>query len=135
MLLSTHILPEVTLICQRVAIINDGRLLAIDSPDGLRRASEQSNRVSLVATADPKAIREAILAIDGVVSVDVRASAEKSDLLSVECHVDAREGIEAAVARTVAARWSLHRLERQQPTLENVFLRYVGAPANREGAA
>jgi ABC-2 type transport system ATP-binding protein len=128
-LLSTHILPEVTLICQRVAIINDGRLLAIDSPEGLRRASEKSNRVSLVATGDPKTIREEILAIDGVVSVDVRASAEKGDVLFVECHVDTREGVEAAIARSVATRWALHRLERQQPTLENVFLRYVGAPA------
>ena len=41
-LLSTHILPEVTLICRRVAIINQGRLLAIDSPGGLQRASEQT---------------------------------------------------------------------------------------------
>ena len=33
--------------------------------------------------------------------------------------------VEARIARVVATRWSLHRLERQQPTLENVFLRYV----------
>ena len=50
-LLSTHILAEVTLICQRVAIINDGRLLAIDSPTGLQRALEQTNRVTLQVTA------------------------------------------------------------------------------------
>ncbi len=36
-LLSTHILPEVTLICRRVAIINQGRLLAIDSPTACRK--------------------------------------------------------------------------------------------------
>ena len=42
-LFSTHILAEVTLICQRVAIINHGRLLAIDSPRGLQRAVEQTN--------------------------------------------------------------------------------------------
>jgi len=42
-LLSTHILHEATLICQRVAIINQGRLLAIDSPSGLQRASKQTN--------------------------------------------------------------------------------------------
>jgi len=43
----------------------------------------------------------------------------------VHCQVDAREGIEARIARAVASRWDLHRLERQQPTLENIFLRYV----------
>lgn len=125
-LLSTHILPEVTLICQRVAIINDGRLLAIDTPEGLQRASEQTNRVSILASGPADAMREAVLAIDGVRSVAIRPHATHSDLLSVECHVDARDGVEAAIARTVATHWSLHRLERQQPTLENVFLRYVG---------
>ena len=126
-LLSTHILPEVTLICQRVAIINDGRLLAIDTPQGLQRASEQTNRVSILASGQAEAMREAVLAIDGVRSVDIRPHAQHADLLSIECHVDAHDGVEAAIARAVATRWSLHRLERQQPTLENVFLRYVGA--------
>ena len=129
-LLSTHILPEVTLICQRVAIINDGRLLAIDSPEGLQRASEQTNRVSLLATGPADAIREAILAIDGVRAVDIRANANRGDLLLIECQVDARDGVESAIARAVAGRWSLHRLERQQPTLENVFLRYISESPN-----
>jgi ABC-2 type transport system ATP-binding protein len=124
-LLSTHILPEVTLICQRVAIINDGRLLAIDTPEGLQRASEQTNRVSMLASGSAEAMREALLSIDGVRSVDIRANAQHRDWLSIECQVDARDGVEAAIARAVAMRWSLHRLERQQPTLENVFLRYV----------
>ena len=44
-------------------------------------------------------------------------------------------GVEAAIARAVAARWDLHRLERQQPTLENVFLRYVHGAAGRGEAA
>jgi ABC-2 type transport system ATP-binding protein len=134
-LLSTHILPEVTLICQRVAIINDGRLLAIDSPEGLQRASEQSNRVSLLVAGPADAIREAIVEIDGVISVDVRFAADGGDFLSVDCHVDARAGIEAAIAKAVASRWSLHRLERQQPTLENIFLRYVGEPTDSRSAA
>ena len=133
-LLSTHILPEVTLICQRVAIINDGRLLAIDSPAGLQRASEQTNRVSLLATGPADAIRDAILSIEGVTTVDVRPNADRGDLLSIECQVDARDGVEAAIARAVAGRWSLHRLERQQPTLENVFLSYIGETPNAKYA-
>ena len=109
-LLSTHILPEVTMICRRVAIINHGRLLA-------------------------KPLREELMAVDGVRALDIRASAGDTPVLSVECHVDAREGVEAAIARAVANRWALHRLERHQPTLENIFLHYVGeAPAAR-GAA
>lgn len=125
-LLSTHILPEVTLICQRVAIINDGHLLAIDSPDGLQRASEQTNSVSLEVTGAADPLRQELLSVAGVKVVTVKPAPGRNDLLRVECQVEAQEGIEARIARAVAGRWELHRLERRQPTLENVFLRYVG---------
>jgi len=124
-LFSTHILAEVTLICRRVAIINHGRLLAIDSPGGLRRAVEQTNRVTLQVVAPAPALRELLLSVEGVSSVDIRGSSGDDSVLTVECGVDARNGVEAAIARAVAGRWDLHRLERQQPTLENIFLQYV----------
>jgi ABC-2 type transport system ATP-binding protein len=124
-LFSTHILAEVTLICRRVAIINDGRLLAIDSPTGLQRALEQTNRVTLQVTAPASALRERLLSVVGVTAVDMHAAPSDDGRLAVECQVDARPGVEAAIARAVASRWELHRLERQQPTLENVFLQYV----------
>jgi ABC-2 type transport system ATP-binding protein len=124
-LFSTHILSEVTLICRRVAIIDEGRLLAIDSPSGLQRAVERTNRVTLQVAAPAPALREALLAVEGVGDVDIRTVPGDHGLLSVECRTDARDGVEAAIARAVVGRWDLHRLERQQPTLENVFLQYV----------
>jgi ABC-2 type transport system ATP-binding protein len=124
-LLSTHILPEVTLICRRVAIINQGRLLAIDSPASLQRASEQTNRVLLTASAPAEALRMELLSISGVSAVTARPVPGIEGMLDVECQTDVQEGVEAAIARAVAGRWDLHRLERQQPTLENIFLRYV----------
>jgi ABC-2 type transport system ATP-binding protein len=124
-LLSTHILAEVTLICQRVAIINHGRLLAIDSPAALQHAVEQTHRVSLQVTAPADALREQLLSVAGVSAVDIRAAADGGPMLTVECQVAAKDGVEAAIARVVAARWDLHRLERHQPALETVFLRYV----------
>jgi ABC-2 type transport system ATP-binding protein len=133
-LLSTHLLPEAMLICQRVAIINRGRLLAIDSPRGLQRAVEQTNRVTLQATAPAQALRQELLSVDGVHTVQVDATAGESGVLSVACQVDARPGVEATMARAVATRWQLHRLERQQPTLENIFLHYVRqTPTSEEG--
>ena len=135
-LLSTHILAEATLICRRVAIINHGRLLAIDSPSGLQRAMEQTNRVALRVTgAAISALRDTLLAVDGVRAVDVRADAIEPGVLGVDCQVDGRDGVEAAIARAVAGRFDLLRLERLQPTLENVFLRYVQAPAASGEAA
>ena len=131
-LLSTHILPEVTLICRRVAIINHGRLLAIDSPANLQRASEQTSSVMLVARAPREELQPELESIEGVKTVAIREIAGRPGWLEAECHADEREGIESAIARRVAARWDLHRLERRQPTLENIFLRYVGT-ATKEG--
>ena len=124
-LLSTHILPEVTMICARVAIIDHGRLLAIDSPAGLQRASEQTDCVALVVAAPAAGLRDVLLSIDGVGAVRLDETLEGGRAIRATCQVGAREGIEAAIARAVAARFELCRLERQHPTLENVFLQYV----------
>jgi ABC-2 type transport system ATP-binding protein len=129
-LLSTHILPEVTMICRRVAIINHGRLLAIDSPAALQRAAEQNN-VSLLTDAPADALQQELRAIDGVIDVVARPSVDDDTVLAVDCSIDARAGIEARIARVVAARWQLFRLQRQQPTLESIFLRYVQGSENR----
>ncbi len=132
-LFSTHILAEVTLICGRVAILNHGRLLAIDSPTGLQRAVEQTNRVTLQVTAPAPALRDELLSVDGVRSVEIHATSGDG-MLTVHCQVDPRQDVEAAIARIVAARWDLHRLERQQSTLENVFLHYTATPSRGASA-
>jgi ABC-2 type transport system ATP-binding protein len=132
-LLSTHILPEVTLICQRVAIINGGRLLAIDSPSGLQQASEQTNNFLVEAMAEAEPLRQELLAVQGVSDVSVASIGD--GFVRADCRVEAQAGVEARIARVVATRWSLHRLERQQPTLENVFLRYVSQSAQQRKEA
>lgn len=124
-LLSTHILPEATLICRRVAIIHHGRLLAIDTPAGLQRAVEQSNIVSLLVGGPADGLRAELLAVDGVRAVHVEAGGDDRPWLEVSCEVAAESGVEAAIARAVTRRFDLYRLERRQPTLENVFLHYV----------
>jgi ABC-2 type transport system ATP-binding protein len=121
---STHILAEVSLICGRVAILHRGRLLAVDTPAGLQRAVDRSNRVSLQVSAPEPALRDALLSVDGVRSVEIHPT-NGHGMLTVDCLVDAREHVEAAIARAVAARWHLHRLARSQSTLEDVFLHYV----------
>ncbi|MGI9437950.1 MAG: ABC transporter ATP-binding protein [Geminicoccaceae bacterium] len=124
-LISTHILPEVTLICRRVAIINHGRLLAIDTPEGLKQAVEQSMIVSLRVIGEKTPIEEALLSVDGVSAVQIEKTAADDREFTIDCRVDNRVGIEAAIARAVAHHFELLHLERRQPTLENVFLHYV----------
>jgi hypothetical protein len=64
--------------------------------------------------------------VDGVEDVAVRDTGGGDAQLVIDCLTDARDGVECEIARVVAGRWSLHRLQREQPTLENIFLRYIG---------
>ena len=123
-LLSTHILSEVTRICQRVAIINHGRLLTIDTPEGLQTAAEQTKRIVLKISGALENLRDELLAVGGIRSVHI-GEPDNIGVRVVECDTEDRDGIDATIARKVAAHWSLHHLERRQPTLENIFLRYV----------
>ncbi len=125
-LISTHILPEVTLICQRVAIINGGRVLAVDSPEGLQRKADQSNSVIVDASGDTHALEQSLRAVDGVTGLLIRPHPVRSGVHSIDCLVRNEEGIEARIARAVTGAGELFRLERRQPTLENVFLSYIG---------
>ncbi len=96
---------------------------------------EQTDQVVLEVTAPASALRERLLAVDGVRHVDVQQAAADGKLTAV-CQIDTGRGAEAAIARAVAAHWDLHHLERRQPTLEAIFLRYVrGAPDRGEAAA
>ena len=124
-LLSTHILPEVTMICQRVAIINNGRLLAIDSPANLQRAAEQSNQVALTVRASAAELEAVLRSVNGVIGIITHPHPTAEGVITVNCQVEPRDGVEAGIARSVANRWDLYSLERQQPTLENIFLRYI----------
>ena len=130
-LLSSHILPEVTLLCHRVAIINQGRLLAIGSPQDLQRAADQTSAVALEAGGDPHALKQALLATEGVAGVQLQAFGARPGIFAIDCQISATEGVEARIARTVTQCGELYRLERRQPTLEDVFLNYIGHQGGR----
>lgn len=125
-LLSSHVLSEVTLVCQRVAIIDHGRLLAVDTPAGLQRALEETLQVGLrVRTTEVDALREVVLAVSGVRSAVVGRGAGDTGVVEIVCEVDLDEAVTARIARAVAPRFDLLQLVRREPSLENVFLHYV----------
>ncbi len=134
-LLSTHILPEVTLICQRVAIINQGRILATGTPASLQQAAEATSSVLAEASGDPDRLHRALADTDGVRAVSVKPLPGREGLQIIECQVDAIDGVESRIARTLIANGELFKLERRQPTLENVFLRYIGHSGAHSGEA
>lgn len=135
-ILSTHILPEVSQTCQRVVIINRGRVVAVDSPDNLtaRLQGSQSLYVQVDAGgADPApALRE----VAGVAGV---SPAGEQDGVS-GFHVETAPGhdVRREVSRTVvAAGWGLLELRAQQMSLEDIFLQLTTEETaeNADGAA
>jgi hypothetical protein len=69
--------------------------------------------------------------VDGVTGLVIHPHPVRSEVLSIDCLVQNVEGVEARIARAVTGAGELYRLERRQPTLENVFLSYIG----HEGSA
>lgn len=126
---SSHILSEVSQVAQRVVIINRGRVVAEDHPEGLARRIEGAVTVHLRAEAPESELRALLSAIPGV-----------HDLAVVEgrFRFHARdEGTVREVSRAVTSHgWILLELSRESLSLEEIFLRLVHVgDAPRESAA
>ena len=120
-ILSTHILPEVSQTCQRVVIINGGHVVAVDTPDNLtaRLQGSQTLYVQIDAQgADPLATLEGVAGVVGVTTADQRDGI-------AGYHVESGSGddIRRELSRTVVTNgWGLLELRSQQMSLEDVFL-------------
>ncbi len=127
-ILSTHILPEVQTICDRVIIINQGKLVLNDTLAGLQRRMEGSSL--LVAFRHPPA--PALLeSMPGVEDIEILEAGRFRIY-----HGDSADPAEAIVDRSVAEGWGLYELTPQRLSLEQVFIQITQArPVEGEAAA
>lgn len=118
-ILSTHILPEATAVCQRVVIISGGRIVAEDTPDRLSTRLRHSEKIALTLTRPPGDVQARLRQVDGV--LDVHGNGPAGHFL-LESHLgkDIREDI-ARLA--VTNNWGLIELKLISMTLEDVFLK------------
>lgn len=128
--LSTHILPEVESVCDRVQILHQGRVAFDDTLARLRSGGAQPS--VLVELAAPPAA-ETIAGLPGVARVEALAAGE----FRVYCAADG-DPVDALVAAAAQGGWRLRRLMPWPTTLEEVFARLTAEPAagpGQEGAA
>jgi len=118
-ILSTHILPEATAVCQRVVIINNGRIVAEDSPEGLSARLRQSEKIRVTVKAPPADLANRFRALPGVLSV-FEPTESGAFLLEYALGQDRRDELARFV---VANGWGLLELQTVAMTLEDVFLR------------
>lgn len=118
-ILSTHILPEATAVCQRVVIINEGRIVAVDTPEHLSARLRRSETISLTVKNPPPDFADKLRGLPGVVSVFSQAT---SGAWLVDCALG--HDLRDELARVVVTNgWGLQELTTISMTLEDVFLR------------
>ena len=120
-LLSTHILPEVEMLCHRVTIIDKGRIAAVDTPRRLRERLQGAGTIRVELRGDAAAIEQALRELPHVVRVQATGRNDGYGTFEVEttAGTDLREAIyQLAVER----RWTLRELARAQASLEDVFI-------------
>jgi ABC-2 type transport system ATP-binding protein len=119
--LSTHILPEVSMTCGRVLIINKGRVVAEDTPENLTRRLKGAGTLRVEARGDQTAVVGTVSAVPGVLAVHVRGGHDGAVVLDVEQETgrDVRADIAAAV---VGHGHALLGLQQVGMSLEEIFL-------------
>ena len=121
-ILSTHILPEVSLLCGRVIIINKGKLLAVDRPENL--SSEGSRRMYLRINGNLQAIEQELSRTPGIRNI---AKEQASDgaigfIVLFNDEKRGRQGINSMIERK---RWDLVEMRTMEASLEDVFIKLV----------
>ena len=116
-ILSSHILPEVSQLCQRVLIINHGRIVAEDTPERLTTDLQSGLVVRLQVAQAPQDALGAIQAVPGVCAVKPLAAG----LFEVSCERGQDSRVELA-ALAVQRNWGLLELRALSLSLEDIFL-------------
>jgi ABC-2 type transport system ATP-binding protein len=128
-LLSTHYMEEADALCDRVAVIDHGRILVVDTPQALKR--EHGNGVvidiGLAAPADA-AIRRALTDVPGVTLVeDAPADIDgRRDVTGLRVAASASDGTVGAIVAAISPHATLRDLRVSETTLESVFIALTG---------
>jgi len=119
--LSTHILPEVAQTCQRVVIINKGRVVAVDTPEGLTARLRGAETMYVQVDAQTGDAASALQSIPGVTRVAV--ADQRGVVHGFEVESARGTDIRRDIARTVVTKgWGLLELRPMRMSLEEIFL-------------
>ena len=120
-LISTHILPEAEMMCNRMVIMFDGKILASDTPENLQRLMAGNGQIVAEIAAPAVELNELLSQIQGIESVDVSAS----DGDFQRCALTPRNGYDlrpAIFALAAQHGWVLRELTRSCHSLEDIYV-------------
>ena len=117
-ILSSHILPEITQICKRVIIINEGEIAAVDSLGGLTASLRKSERLSLTVRNSEGNVLEELKKLDQVIST----TKGEDNQYFIECKL--RSNLQDDIAKlALTNQWGIVELKPVSMTLEDIFLK------------
>ncbi len=121
-ILSSHILPEVSAICERVIIINKGKIMAIDTPENLSKTLSRDNRLMIRVEGSESSIEKALHGVEGVAYLEALGQKETGTydyIIEAEGDTDIRKKVFSALA---AAELPILMSKTMGLSLEEVFL-------------
>jgi ABC-2 type transport system ATP-binding protein len=124
LLLTTHILLEAEELCDRVAIINQGRVLACDTPAALKRDLQRDAIFRIRVGSASGLAPSAFDGLPGVIRVTHTGQAD--DCLTLEATLAEDAVLAGVIATLTSAGARMLNLEKREPSLEDVFIRLVG---------
>ena len=118
-LLSTHILPEVEMICDRVMIINKGKIVAMDTPTNLMKQLKTGSNLVLEIRGDGEKIKNSLSKVDSVKTVTYRKKDDANEFyVNGTGDKDIREDVFNCIVKD---NYLLREMKRQTITLEEIF--------------
>jgi ABC-2 type transport system ATP-binding protein len=122
-LLTTHYMFEADALCQRIAVINHGRIIALDTPEGLKRLVQDLSVIEIEILGVPPETVERLRQLPGVDAATIE-NREQKQLLLIQSPAGA-EAVPAVLAVLEGVR--VGRVVTREPTLEDAYVRLVGA--------
>lgn len=120
-LISTHMLYEAGMLCDRVIIIDKGRILAVDSPDQLEKSLGGFHTISLIIDGPEKAVRAGLEKLSGVKEIEsVETSTNNGAGFSLKTS-DPENAVKQISKLTLENNWGTLQLFKEQRNLEDIF--------------
>lgn len=121
-ILSSHILSEVSAVCDYVLIISHGKLVASDTPENLGKLAEGSNTLEMLIKGEKSQIKQALESIEGVNSVTIEKD-EKQNLWSTKVSTEENNDIrEKVFCKMSDINSPIYEMKSKKVSLEEIFL-------------
>jgi ABC-2 type transport system ATP-binding protein len=122
-ILSSHILSEVSAVCDYILIISHGKLAASDTPENLAKRMEGENTLELTVKGGVEQVKELLESLDSVVDCQAKVSEAEEEAVDAVLHTDGKmDAREEIFYRLAEEKCPILRMESVHVSLEDIFL-------------